>query len=357
VGSTLPERRGTAVLAVDTAAETASVPATSRLMQPPALAQPVVDRFAREFGGRPVWMWPIRHAGRLVGGVLFSGEADQVSSLDACAEELEALSGAFGLALVSAATRAQTETLLEELADVNRRLQAAQEEVLRAKSLGMVAAMAAGAAHELNNPLAVISGRAQMLAADAEDPAQEQTLRTIHEQAQRASRIVSELLAFAKPDPPRTETITLVSWLEGLRERWLARSSLDPARIEVAVRDPGPIIRADPAQLEQIFENLLANALEATRPEKAHLVINSTSRASDETVVISVGDNGRGMTQDVLDHALDPFFSHRPAGRGRGLGLSLAYSLALANGGRLWLESTPDVGTTVFVELPAGGVD
>jgi signal transduction histidine kinase len=68
---------------------------------------------------------------------------------------------------------------------------------------------------------------------------------------------------------------------------------------------------------------------------------------------VSVEDNGCGMSPDVLDHCLDPFFSHRPAGRGRGLGLSRAHSLAVANGGRLWLESTPGAGTTAFVELPA----
>lgn len=354
VGSTLPDRDGTVVLVVDAPPEDETTPASGGLIRPPKVAQPVVERFVREFGGRPVWMWPIRHLSRLVGGVLVTCQDDVVAALGFCAEELEALSGAFGLALVSAATRAETETLLEELADVNRRLQGAQEAVLQSKSLGMIAAMAAGAAHELNNPLAVISGRAQMLAATAEDPAQQQALQTIRQQAQRASDIVGELLAFAKPDPPQTETISLVPWLQEFRNRWLARSSRDPERFSVTVGDPALTVRADPGQLERILDHLLANAVEATTPENARLVINSGSRASDDTVVISVEDNGRGMTPEVLDHALDPFFSHRPAGRGRGLGLSLAYSLALANGGRLALESRPEVGTTVLVELPAG---
>ena len=83
------------------------------------------------------------------------------------------------------------------------------------------------------------------------------------------------------------------------------------------------------------------------------LQINSPSRASDETVRIVVVDNGVGMEPEVLEHALDPFFSHRPAGRGRGLGLSQAYRLAEINGGRLALKSTPHVGTTVTLALPA----
>ena len=80
--------------------------------------------------------------------------------------------------------------------------------------------------------------------------------------------------------------------------------------------------------------------------------VNSPSRTSDETVRILIEDNGIGMSRDVLEHAVDPFFSSRPAGRGRGLGLSQAARLAEINGGRLWLESILGTGTTVTVELP-----
>ena len=97
----------------------------------------------------------------------------------------------------------------------------------------------------------------------------------------------------------------------------------------------------------------MANAIEATTPEKARLRINSNSVASDDTVVVSIGDNGRGMTPEVLKHARDPFFSHRPAGRGRGLGLSRAARLLEINAGHLWIDSSPEAGTTVFLSVPA----
>ena len=106
-------------------------------------------------------------------------------------------------------------------------------------------------------------------------------------------------------------------------------------------------------QLEEILTALLTNAREATALETARLQINSPSRSSDDTVRIVVEDNGVGMTGEVLEHACDPFFSNRPAGRGRGLGLSRAVRLAGINGGRLWLESTPNVGTTATLVLPA----
>jgi signal transduction histidine kinase len=313
----------------------------------------VRERFGDLLADGVIWMLPAVHAGRVVGGVLFAAPAELVARLRSYPDELEALSGAFGLAIETAVVRAGSEVLLEELADVNRRLHAAQEELLRTKSLSMIAAMAAGAAHELNNPLAVISGRAQMLAAQAQDDQQQRAMAAIHEHAQRASDIVSELLDFAKPDPPRVELISLLPWFEQFRARWLADSSLGPEQFHLAIADPALTTRADPDQLTRIFDALLANATEATTPENARLVVNSASRASDDTVVVSVEDNGCGMAAEVLDHALDPFFSHRPAGRGRGLGLSQAHSLAVSNGGRLWLESTPGVGTTAFVELPA----
>ena len=85
--------------------------------------------------------------------------------------------------------------------------------------------------------------------------------------------------------------------------------------------------------------------------------INSPCCASDEPVRIVVEDNGVGMSGDVLKHACDPFFSHRPAGRGRGLGLSLAYRLAKINHGNLRLESRVGSGTRVTIELPAGPAD
>ena len=353
LGTTLPRPEATAVVMLDESGGALPSLAPGRLHPLPAPARAICERYAGHFGDQPPWMLPVFHASRAVGGVLLACSEEHAARFASFAKELESLCGAFGLALAGAAVRTEAETLSEELADANRRLHAAGESLLQSKSLSMIAAMAAGAAHELNNPLAVISGRAQMLAAEAEDQRRERALRQIHEQAQRASNIVTELIEFAKPDPPQTQTISLSPWLDQLRDRWLSTSSLRPEQFLVTLSDPGLTVRADPDQLARVFDALVGNAVEALRPENALLQINSPSRASDETVVVSVADNGVGMAPEVLEHALDPFFSHRPAGRGRGLGLSRAYSLALSNGGRLWLESTPGVGTTAYLELPS----
>ncbi len=98
---------------------------------------------------------------------------------------------------------------------------------------------------------------------------------------------------------------------------------------------------------------MLENAVEACSDESLMVKINSRSGASDEIIRMVIEDNGAGMSREVLEHAFDPFYSNRPAGRGRGLGLSRAYRLADINGGKIWLDSVQGTGTTVTIELPA----
>lgn len=321
----------------------------------PPIAQPVIRHLQPVLGAGTMRMWPIVHAGLVIGGVLFHGDAESPAAYPSAVEEFEVLSVAFGLAVANAVDRARSDRLSEDLAHANRRLHQARDEILRTKSIAMIAQMAAGAAHELNNPLAVISGRAQMLGKSTSDSDVQRTAEIIQQHAQRASDIVSELVQFAKPAPPQVVALPLVDWLENLRAEWERESSLKAGQIRVTLSDPGVRVLADPGQLRQIFDSLLANAVEAMSPENARLLINSDSTTSDDKIVVTVEDNGAGMTAEVLEHAADPFFSHRAAGRGRGMGLSQATRLATNNGGRLWLESTLDVGTTAFVELPAAG--
>ncbi len=302
-----------------------------------------------------LWTLPMVHAGRAVGAVVFTARTEDVSSMASLADECEALSSFFGLAVRSAAARAEAEALSEDLMEMNRRLKTAQSELLRARSLSMIAEMAAGAAHELNNPLAVIAGRAQILAREfgEEDESTAHALEVISNQAERASNMVTELLQFAKPDPPCPRLVRLAEVFEGLCQYWRGRSSLGPDQPGFELLDPEVTVYADADQLREILDALISNAVEAAKAEDADVLINSPSSASDETVRIRVTDNGVGMMPETLQKAFDPFFSDRAAGRGRGLGLSRAQRLIEINGGKLWLDSTHNAGTTAFVELPA----
>ncbi len=301
----------------------------------------------------PLWMLPFTCSGGGVGAVLFAAPEQVVRPFKPSSAECEALSTAVGMAVSSAMGRVEAERLNEELLDLNRRMRAGQQEVVRARSISMIAEMAAGAAHELNNPLAVVSGRAQMVQAQTADPKIAREMQIIAEQTQRATRIVTDLMRFAKPEPPDPIEQPLLPVLQRLLQHWAAGSPLRTDQVTVCTVDPVATVYADPEQLTEILTILLANGLEATQPETARLQVNSPSRASDDTVRIVITDNGVGMSPEVLEHAADPFFSNRPAGRGRGLGLSRATRLAEINGGRLWLESTPKIGTAATIELPA----
>ncbi|MCP4589311.1 MAG: HDOD domain-containing protein [bacterium] len=319
----------------------------------PPMAEPVLQHFeSAPWSGLPR-MWPITHGGVVIGGVLYRGECDSVELIPPAPSEIEALAVAFGLAVAGAVDRTRSERLYEGLARANRQLHEARAELIRTKSIASIAEVAAGAAHEVNNPLAVISGRAQMLAKSVEDEEQKRAAEIIQEHAARASAIIGELVGYAKPDPPDPKVIPMAEWLEGLRQQWEASSGLKPGQLDVTLSDRRIRACADPDQLRRIFDALLANAAESTGSENARLRINSDSATSDDRIVVRVEDNGAGMAPEVLEHAADPFFSHRAAGRGRGMGLSQATRLAANNGGRLWLESTPGVGTTAYVELPA----
>ncbi len=299
-----------------------------------------------------LWVLPWRGEGRC-GGAMFVAEEHKVVRCRAATDDCAVLGRAFGLAISSARARIDAESMAEELLDLNRRCRAAEEQVVRVRSIAMVAEMAAGAAHELNNPLAVISGRAQMELGYALDPERRRAMEIIITQTQKASQIVLDLMGFAKPDPPVPISQPLATVFDRLLQHWRDASNLAVEHIHMGVSDPKLTVFADPTQLQEILVAVLANAVGAVDREVCWVKVNSPSPASDETVRIVVEDNGPGMAPEVLEHAFDPFFSNRPAGRGRGLGLSRAYRLAEINGGRLCIDSTVNVGTTVTIEIPS----
>lgn len=330
-----------------------SIPPVRGFIAAPDGCRIIWQRCTGRYPGDPLWILPLMGGQAAVGGVLIAAPERTLARFLSAPTECEALSSAMWPALMSAKARNESERTNEELLDLNRRLTAARKGLVRTRSISMIAAMAAGAAHELNNPLAVISGRAQMELERCSDEESARTLEVIIEQTRQAAQIVTDLMDFAKPEPPRPVTCSLPGLLEPLCQHWRAGSSLREDQLSLSLADRETAVYADPQQLRQALDAVVSNALQATKRETARLNINSPSRASDETVRIVVEDNGVGMTREALEHAIDPFFSARPAGRGRGLGLSRTHRLLEINGGRLRLESTPKVGTKVTIELPA----
>lgn len=249
--------------------------------------------------------------------------------------------------------------LLAERSRLERRLQVAvashrgrvqgEEERVRRGKMEALGEFAAGAGHELNNPLAVIVGRAQLLLARAEDPETARSLRIILGQAQRAHRILRDLMFVARPPAPRPRSCRPPEVLGPLLAEFERECAARGVRLLAELDESTPVTWADPDGLRHLAEILLRNALQATPPGgRVHV---RTAQKGDE-LVWSFGDTGRGIGPELGDHLFDPFFCGRQAGRGLGLGLPRAAKIVEQAGGRLRWSSSPGQETLFEVHLP-----
>lgn len=221
-----------------------------------------------------------------------------------------------------------------------------------ADSLNALAEMAAGAAHELNNPLAVISGRAQLLADAQNDKETKEILKQIYENAREASGIIEDLMSFAEPPKPRAAITNVQKMLDEavqLTNRKTSRENLD-VRIDVA-ENVGDVF-VDSAQIVSALANVISNAVESYSDQPGPVEITAEEADSGEMVKLTVKDQGCGMDPEKLKKATQPFFSAKTAGRKRGMGLAYAARFIQINKGTLTIKSELGHGTTVTITLP-----
>jgi signal transduction histidine kinase len=229
-------------------------------------------------------------------------------------------------------------------------LRKTRTELAKTQSLAGLAEMAAGAAHELNNPLAVILGRTQLLLASESDETKKQMLLQIQGRTAEISEIITDLMAFARPKQPEKRSITLAELLQKAADQAEKISGLNSLESELSGDGLIDTVYVDIDQIVQSFSYIITNALQSYKGDNGPIWVEC--RSAKETVSVSVRDQGCGMDPDTLAKATDPFFSYRPAGRRRGMGLANAQRLLKLNGGSLRLDSQPDKGTTITVTLP-----
>jgi putative nucleotidyltransferase with HDIG domain len=217
-------------------------------------------------------------------------------------------------------------------------------------SVEALAEMAAGVAHELNNPLSVIAGRAQLLAQAESDGQKRHVLDVIGANAREASGIVDELMSFAQPDPPRPTKVAIRQVLDEAVEFASQKIGGEPINVQVRVAEGVRELLVDSAQVVSAVANVIANSVESYVDALGPVKI--TAEAAGSGVRLQISDLGYGMDSETLRKATYPFFSVKPAGRKRGMGLAYTARLIHLNRGTLTIESHRDRGTTVTITLP-----
>jgi len=230
-------------------------------------------------------------------------------------------------------------------------LQESEKELLHQAKLASVGQLAAGVAHELNNPLGTILLYSDMMLKEAaEDDAHQQDLKVIIKEVQRCKTIVADLLNFAREHEISAQDVDLHALLDEV----INKIQLQPSFEHVAfVRqfDPKlPLIQADAAQLQQVFINLFNNSADAM--ENAGTISISTHTSDTQSVEIRVSDTGCGIPAENISKLFTPFFTTKPIGKGTGLGLSIVYGIIKLHHGQIVVNSQVSHGTTISITLP-----
>ena len=239
-----------------------------------------------------------------------------------------------------------------------------QEHVSRTSRLVSLGKMAAGLAHEINNPLAIISESAGyakevMEAAAAKDQPlteeQRQEINTVFDdiisESFRGKDITQRLLGFARGADAKITEVDL-NKLAGDLLKSYGRILVKAGNVRLVEQFDSqlPIIRTDPSQIQQVLINLLDNAIHFTRQKGGAITV--ITRADSEVVRIAVRDNGPGIPDNVKERLFDPFFTTKPVGQGTGLGLAICYGIVQKLHGEIFVESEEGQGATLIVQLP-----
>lgn len=222
---------------------------------------------------------------------------------------------------------------------------------LEAGKLQALAEFAAGAGHEINNPLATILGRTQLLLADETDPERRQSLLTIGGQAIRIRDMIGDLMLFARPPKMQPKSLDLKQIIHAtLDQSGLCRVAENAGvQIDLPVdNDSSVAVWADPVQLPVVISNLVRNSLEAVS-EGGRITVRCETAAFAK---LTVTDNGPGLSEQDREHIFDPFYSGRQAGRGLGFGLCKCWRIVTLHGGRIEVASAPGDQTTFTVLWP-----
>ncbi|HEX5724364.1 MAG TPA: PAS domain S-box protein [Longimicrobiaceae bacterium] len=248
-------------------------------------------------------------------------------------------------------------------------LKLSQQQLLQAQKMDAIGRLAGGVAHDFNNLLTAVRGNAELLLMDLppEHPSRAD-VEEIRRAADRAAGLTRQLLAFSRRQVLQPRVLDLNAVVTDM-QKMLRRLIGEDVHLHTELETALARVRADPGQVEQVVLNLSLNARDAM-PGGGTLTLRTGNATLGEEVarrfgyvipgryvLLSVRDTGHGMDAETAERAFEPFFTTKPSGRGTGLGLSTVYGIVKQSGGYIWIDSAPEVGTTVRIYLPPAEVE
>jgi two-component system NtrC family sensor kinase len=230
--------------------------------------------------------------------------------------------------------------------------QRAQEEIMKSERLAMIGRLAAGVAHEINNPLGgILLFSRLLLKKSSAEGVDRENLERIAREAERCQKIVQGLLEFARQREPKAERLDLNELIEKTLALVEGQALFHNIEIERRLARGLPPVRVDGSQMQQVFMNVIMNAAEAM-DGRGKLTVTSEHDAASRRVEVSFADTGCGITEENLGRLFEPFFTTKEVGRGTGLGLSISHGIVERHGGSLRVASRAGQGATFTVSLP-----
>ncbi|MBZ0158020.1 MAG: GAF domain-containing protein [Alphaproteobacteria bacterium] len=249
-----------------------------------------------------------------------------------------------------------------EISDLNRQLEMkivelnrTQDRLIQSEKQAAIGELSAGLCHEINNPISIILNRIECLKMEAKElelsASLMKDLDVIYSCAAKVSSTIQDLLIFSRHHSAETEEINLKGLIEGVIGMLQRDLQMNNCTVHLAVSPDTPYVYGDSDRLEQVFRNLVSNAIDAM-PEGGDILIETERSLEREGVIIKVKDEGEGIPEENLHRIFDPFFTTKRLGKGSGLGLSICYGIVKNHGGDIRAQSTPMGGSTFSIYLP-----
>jgi signal transduction histidine kinase/sensor domain CHASE-containing protein len=239
------------------------------------------------------------------------------------------------------------------LSDVTEE-RAKQERLYLTDRLASIGEMAAGIAHELNNPLTGVIGLSQLLLDEEMSDGVKEDLKMVCSEAQRAAAVVKKLLTFARQHTTERQAVQINAVVEDVLSLRAYEHKVNNIRVTTRFDNHLPKIIADPFQIQQVFLNIVLNAEQAMIEAHKEGTLTVTTERVDGNIKVSFSDDGPGIPPENMHKLFSPFFTTKEVGKGTGLGLSICYGIVTNHGGRIYTQSELGKGATFVVELPVG---